>query len=140
MTASVAGLFLSLVGLVGLLLTAADEPFVDEPALQADPFEPSFLAIALLVLSLVSLCLACFAYSAWSYREAQRLRGETGRRRTVMRITATVEILQADHDSLDESERRLKFAVLALLTGGVVLVSLLEILGVVNLVSGASRY
>ena len=128
MAASVVGMTVSIIGMALLLLAVADEPFVDEPTIHAEPFSLAFVLAMTFFLSLGSLTVSTLAYSVWSFWEARQVRTKRGRRPLWSRLRNLHRILSADSDTLDEYERRVELGTGALIVGLFLLAALLDLL------------
>lgn len=100
----------SMVTLAITLLSAADEPFVDQPRLE----EPILGYVWLL--SFTGAVLSAAGYAVWSFWRQRKLRAQlpTDSESGVFeRAIRTLQVITADSDDLDEYEKRVQKTVFA---------------------------
>ena len=105
---------LSILGLVLVLLDAADEPFVDQPTVE-DP-----IIAYVWLLSLTATALSTFGYAAWSFWKQRQLRTQsttTDDSSWLTKPVRTFKIATTDSTELDEYEQQVQKTVIAVVLG-----------------------
>lgn len=103
---------LSMIGLVVLLLSISEEPFVDTPTVE-DP-----VIGYIWLFSYTAAVLSVSGYAAWSYLEQRRLKNQMtndSASSLIKKPIRTFQIVFGDGDDLNEYEKRVQKTVFALL-------------------------